>query len=54
MARIKAVTRRYRSELMDNQTEDGLLKQSILRSIRDTREVFLEWRTYYKFNPKRI
>ena len=53
MARIKAVTRRYQANAK-GQANSTVIKTEFFEINKDTREVFLEWTTYYQFNPKRI
>ena len=51
MARIKAVTRRYRTNI-GNQTEDGLLKTGHFEINKNTREVFLDGEPITNLTPK--
>ena len=51
MARIKAVTRRYRTNI-ENQTEDGLLKTAHFAINKNTREVFLDGESITNLTPK--
>ena len=51
MARIKAVTRRYRTN-NGNQTEDGLLKTGHFEINKNTREVFLDGEPITNLTPK--
>ncbi len=51
MARIKAVTRRYRTN-NENQSEDGLLKTGHFVINKDTREVFLGGESITNLTPK--
>ena len=51
MARIKAVTRRYRTN-SENQTEDGLLKTEHFEINKNTREVFLDGEPITNLTPK--
>ena len=52
MARIKAVTRRYQANA--KAANSTVIKTEYFEINKDTSEVFLEWRTYYQFNTKRI